>query len=102
MGPGDGNRELKATASQRCGVGRKPEAKLGADEQEPDIRPAWWGNPAMDGAPESHPDTHAGKSGSARAKQQRLTLGDLPASPDDPEQGAGDGVRRVGRSQPRS
>jgi len=45
----DGNRELKATASPRGGVGRKPEAKLGADEQKSDIRPARWGNPAMDG-----------------------------------------------------
>ena len=54
------------------------------------------------GTPDDHPDTRTRKSGSARAKQQRLTLGDLPASPDDPEQGAGDGVRRVGRSQPRS
>jgi hypothetical protein len=29
-------------------VGRKPEARLGADEQEPDSRPMRWGNPAMD------------------------------------------------------
>jgi hypothetical protein len=36
-------------------VGRKPEAKLGADEQKPDIRPARWGNPAMDGAARSSP-----------------------------------------------
>jgi hypothetical protein len=26
-----------------------PAAKLGLDEQKPDIRPARWGNPAMDG-----------------------------------------------------
>ena len=32
-----------ATALQRCRVGRKPEAKLGADEQEPDTRPVRWG-----------------------------------------------------------
>jgi hypothetical protein len=48
-GLGDGNREPKATASPRGGVGRKPEAKLGADEQKSDRRPARWGNPAMDG-----------------------------------------------------
>jgi hypothetical protein len=29
-------------------VERKPEAKLGADEQKPDIRPVRWGNPATD------------------------------------------------------
>jgi len=48
-GPGEGNREPKATASQRGGVERKLEAKLGPDEQEPDRRPARWDNPAMDG-----------------------------------------------------
>jgi hypothetical protein len=47
-GPAERNRQLKATASSGGGVGRKPEAKLGADEQEPDIRPARWGNRAMD------------------------------------------------------
>jgi len=48
VGLGDGNHEPKATASSRGGVGRKPEAKPGADEQKPDTRPARWGNPAMD------------------------------------------------------
>ena len=48
-GPGEGNREPKATASPRGGVGRKPEAKFGPDEQEPDTRPARWDNPALDG-----------------------------------------------------
>ena len=38
-----------ATASLRGEVGRKPEAKLGADEQKPDTRPTRWGNPATDG-----------------------------------------------------
>lgn len=33
------------------------------------------------GTPESQADTRTGKSGSARAKDQRLTLGDLPVSP---------------------
>jgi hypothetical protein len=45
------------------------------------------------GTPDHHPDTRAGKSGGARAKQQRLTLGDLCVSPGDPEQGVGDGIR---------
>jgi hypothetical protein len=35
--------------------------------------------------PDSHPDTHAGKSGGDRAKQPRLTLGDLPARPGEPD-----------------
>jgi len=30
-------------------VRRKLEAKVGLDEQKPDIRPGWWGKPAMDG-----------------------------------------------------
>lgn len=51
--------------------------------------------------PNHHPDTRAGKSGGARAKQQRLTLGDLFASPGDPEQGVGNGIRWAERSQPR-
>jgi hypothetical protein len=42
--------------------------------------------------PNHHPDTRAGKSGSARAKQQRLTLGDLSASPGEPEQDVGNGI----------
>jgi hypothetical protein len=53
------------------------------------------------GTPGDHPDTRTGKSGSARAKQQRLTLGGLSAFPGDPEQDIGNGIRRVGRSQPR-
>jgi hypothetical protein len=44
------------------------------------------------GTADSHPDTRAGKSGGARAKQQRLTLGDLYVSPGEPEQGVGDGI----------
>ena len=44
------------------------------------------------GTPDNHPDTRAGKSGGARAKQQRLTLGDLSASPGEPEQDAGNGI----------
>jgi hypothetical protein len=74
-------------------VGRKPEAKLGADEQEPDKRPVQWGNPARDGDARSSPGHCDGKSGGDRAKQQRLTLGGLLASPDDPEQDVGNGVR---------
>ena len=48
-GPIGRNRQLKATAPPRGGVGRKPKAKLGVDEQEPDRRPVRWGHPAMDG-----------------------------------------------------
>jgi hypothetical protein len=46
----------------------------------------------MDGDLNGHADTRAGKSGGARAKQQRLTLGDLFASPGEPEQDAGNGI----------
>ena len=72
----------EVTALQRCRVGRKPEAKLGADEQEPDTRPVRWGNPQWTGKPKGESDTRTGKSGSARGKDQRFTLGDLPISPD--------------------
>ena len=45
------------TGTARLGKGVRREAesegsrgrKLGFDEQKPDTRPAWWGNPAMDG-----------------------------------------------------
>ena len=48
-GPCKGNRYSKPTALSRGGVGRKLEAKSGADEQKPDIRPVRWGKPAMGG-----------------------------------------------------
>ena len=35
------------------------------------------------GTPDSHADTHAGKSGGRRAKDAQLTLGGLPVCPDD-------------------
>lgn len=38
----------------------------------------------MDGAPKSHPDTHIGKSGGDRVKEQHLALGDLLRSRDRP------------------
>jgi hypothetical protein len=45
------------TGTARLGKGVRREAEsegsrcpeLGFDEQKPDRRPAWWGNPAMDG-----------------------------------------------------
>ena len=46
---------MTGTASSGKGARREAgsegslEAKLGLDEQEPGTRPAWWGNPAMDG-----------------------------------------------------
>jgi hypothetical protein len=39
---GKGVRREAESEGSRC-------HKLGFDEQEPDTRPAWWGNPAMDG-----------------------------------------------------
>jgi len=47
-------------------VGRNLEAKLGADEQEPDRRPVRLGNPATDG--ESQTETRTGKSGGDKRK----------------------------------
>jgi hypothetical protein len=55
----------------------------------------------MEGTPDNHLDTRAGKSGGTRAKQQRLTLGDLIASPGEPEQqDIGNGIGWAERSQP--
>jgi len=42
------NHEPKATAVSRGIVGRKPEAKIGLDEQKSDTRPAAPGKEAMD------------------------------------------------------
>jgi hypothetical protein len=53
------------------------------------------------GTPEDHPDMRAGKSGGDQGKGSCLTLGGLPLSPGDPEQGVSDGPRRGGRSQQR-
>ena len=76
------------TGTARLGKGVRREAEsegsrcpeLGLDEQKPDTRPAWWGNPAMDGDARIVIRTRTtGKSGEARAKEPRLTLGDLPS-----------------------
>src|SRR5579871_2304937 len=53
------------------------------------------------GTPNRHPDTHGSKSGEDRAKQSRLTLGDLPPRPDDPDYRPGNRSGWDGRSQPR-
>ena len=45
--------------------------------------------------PESHSDTHAGKSGGRRAKEAQLTLGDLLVCPDEPDYRDGNGVGRT-------
>jgi hypothetical protein len=66
-------------------------AKRGADEQEPDIRPVPWGNPAIDGAADGHPHTHTCESGGRPVKEQRLTLEGLRRFPGGP--GAGDRQR---------
>jgi hypothetical protein len=62
-------------------VGRKPEANLGTDEQKPDTRPMWWGDPATDGKARQPDRHHGGKSGGVRGKDQYLTLGDLLVPP---------------------
>jgi hypothetical protein len=53
------------------------------------------------GKPKSHPNTRAGKSGGARGKASRLTLGDLAACPDEPDYRGGNDAGRAERSQPR-
>jgi hypothetical protein len=45
--------------------------------------------------PQSHSDTHAGKSGERRAKEAQLTLGDLPVCPDEPDYGGGNVAGRT-------
>jgi len=52
-------------------------AKLGTDEQESDKRPAFWGNPAMDGKAQYLVGQKVGASGRSRGKDVRLTPGDL-------------------------
>ena len=64
-----------------AGWGGSLEANLGADEQKPDTRPVWWGDPASDGKAQKSYGHHAGKSGSDRGKDQCLTLGDLSVFP---------------------
>jgi hypothetical protein len=53
------------------------------------------------GTPDTPSDHRTGRSGGCLGKVQCLTVGDLPSSPGEPEQGAGDGIRRSGRGQPR-
>jgi hypothetical protein len=53
------------------------------------------------GTPDSQTDARIGRSDGDRVKDQRLTLGDLPASPDEPEYGGSDVVEWGGRSQQR-
>jgi hypothetical protein len=53
------------------------------------------------GTPDRHPDTHAGKSGGNRGKEARLTPGDLPLGPDNPDYRPGNGMGDSDRSQPR-
>ena len=74
---------------REVGWGGSLEAKLGADEQEPDRRPMRWGNPAMDGEAQ-RPNRHCiGKSGGARGKVQNLTPGDLTIPLGEPEKKVG-------------
>jgi hypothetical protein len=54
------------------------------------------------GTPDSHPDTHGGKSGGDRGKEARLTLGDLGTCLPAADYQRGDAKGRVARSQQRS
>ena len=53
------------------------------------------------GAPDTPSVHRKGRSGGCPEKVQCITVGDLPSSPGEPEQGVGDGVRWPGRGQPR-
>jgi len=70
-------------------VGRKPEANLGADEQEPDTRLAGRGNPATDGKPDSQTDAlHVNPA----ALERRISV--LPREISPPLQATGAGCRQ--------
>jgi hypothetical protein len=53
------------------------------------------------GTPDTPSVHRTGRSDGRLGKVQCLTVGDLPGSPGEPEQGVGDGIRWLGRSQPR-
>ena len=53
------------------------------------------------GTPDTPSVHRTGRSDGRLGKVQCLTVGDLPGSPGEPQQGIGDGIRRLGRSQPR-
>ncbi len=78
---------------------REPKAKLALDEKKLDIRPAWRGNPAMDGGAQSSSGYHAGNSGGAQGKEAQLTQGDL-SSCRESSHFRGNTGSRVERSQP--
>ena len=69
--------KLKATAMQRCIVGRKPEANVGLDEQKSDIRPVSLGKEAIDSDARYSSGSDNGKSGEAQQEVLNLTPGDL-------------------------
>ena len=58
-------------------VGRKPQANVGLDEQESDIRPMPLGKGAIDSDARYSFGSGIGKSGEARWKVSHLTPGDL-------------------------
>jgi hypothetical protein len=58
-------------------VGRKPEAKVGLDEQESDTRPESLGKGALDSEARYSSGSGTGKSGEARPKASHLTPGGL-------------------------
>src|SRR6266481_7551200 len=97
------------TGTARLGKGARQEAgsegsrrpQLGLDEQKPDTGSRGGATRQWTGTPNRHPDTHGSKSGGDRVKQPRLTLGDLPPRPDDPDYRPGNRSGQGGRSQPR-
>lgn len=86
---------MKATASPQGGW-RKPEAKLGTDEQEPDRRPVRRGSPAMGRPKISRTRAQVNLGAPERSSNAGRSLRfSGPAGA-----GVGNGVRRAGRSQP--
>jgi len=71
------NRKPRATAVQRCTVGRKPEANVGLDEQESDTRPISPGKGAIDSEARYSSGGDKGKSGEAQREVLHLTPGSL-------------------------
>ena len=69
-----------ATASQQRGVGREPTAKRGTDEQEPDTKPVWWNNLALDGKVQCPDQCHGDKSGGDRIRDQSYPPGTVTAA----------------------
>ena len=77
VGRDERNYKPKATAVQRCIVGRKLKANVGLDEQESDSRPVSLGKEAIDSDAQYSFGSDDGKSGEAQQAVLNLTPGGL-------------------------